>query len=153
MLRLRARVGDDVALDLLADETELDGRAFFELFDPASRDRVRLEALPAVQVQGTWSGEATLVGPGITTPTSLVLVAHREHRLLERAALVLRQLVPLAHADALPVERPQRDSALGTLIGGVRCFARTLTRVIFWASTPLMPPQRGTQKVAKVLAL
>jgi diguanylate cyclase (GGDEF)-like protein/PAS domain S-box-containing protein len=62
----------------VSDDDELHGRTLFELFDPASRERVRKEAVPALRSEDTWSGEATLVGPGVTTPVSLVLVAHRD---------------------------------------------------------------------------
>jgi diguanylate cyclase (GGDEF)-like protein/PAS domain S-box-containing protein len=59
-------------------DAALHGRTLFELFDPVSRGRVRKEAFPALELEDVWSGEATLVGPGMTTPTSLVLLAHRD---------------------------------------------------------------------------
>jgi diguanylate cyclase (GGDEF)-like protein/PAS domain S-box-containing protein len=77
-------------------EEELLGRTVFELFDPVSRERVRQEALAIVERDGTWSGEATLVGPGASTPTSLVLIGHRdEHGAIEYCSAIARDVTEL----------------------------------------------------------
>jgi len=60
----------------IGGDDDLPGRNVFELFDQQSRDRLRREAMPTVQAEGGWHGEATIVGPGVSTPTSLVLLAH-----------------------------------------------------------------------------
>jgi diguanylate cyclase (GGDEF)-like protein/PAS domain S-box-containing protein len=64
----------------VGSEDELHGRTLFELFDPFSRERVRKEAFPALEAHDVWSGEATLVSTGEATPTSIVLLAHRDER-------------------------------------------------------------------------
>ena len=59
-------------------EDELVGHNLFELVDARSREQVRGEARAALHTDGVWTGEATLTGPGLLTPMSLVLIAHRD---------------------------------------------------------------------------
>ncbi len=73
----------------------LDGRTVFELFDRPSADRIRFEALPALDHQGTWRGEATLSGTRTGIPTSLVLIAHRGPAGIERYSGIARDVTEL----------------------------------------------------------
>lgn len=98
----------------VSDEAELIGRAFFELFDPASRDRVRKEALPTVLRDGTWSGEATLVGPDLATTMSLVVIGHRAHDgTLEYCSAIARDVTELKEVQHALAREATHDALTG----------------------------------------
>ena len=95
-------------------EDELGGRTLFELFDPASRERVRIEAFAALRTHGAWSGEATLVGPGTTTPTSLVLLAHGDERgTLEYGSAIARDVTELKEVQHALAREATHDALTG----------------------------------------
>ena len=98
----------------VSDETELIGRAFFELFDPPSRDRVRLEALPAVREHSTWSGEATLVGTDVATPMSLVVIGHNDRDgNLEYCSAIARDVTELKDVQHALAREATHDALTG----------------------------------------
>jgi diguanylate cyclase (GGDEF)-like protein/PAS domain S-box-containing protein len=98
----------------VSGEDELVGRTVFELFDPASRERVRKEALAVVRRDGAWSGEATLVGPGASTPTSLVLIAHRdEHGEIEYCSAIARDVTELKEVQHALAREATHDALTG----------------------------------------
>jgi diguanylate cyclase (GGDEF)-like protein/PAS domain S-box-containing protein len=98
----------------VSDETELMGRAFFELFDPASRERVRKEALPTVRRDGTWSGEATLVGPELATTMSLVVIGHcSQDGTLEYCSAIARDVTELKEVQHALAREATHDALTG----------------------------------------
>ncbi|HEY8217711.1 MAG TPA: EAL domain-containing protein [Acidimicrobiia bacterium] len=95
-------------------EEELGGRSLFELFDPVSRERVRTEAFTALRTHGVWSGEASLVGPGTTTPTSLVLLAHGdEHGTMEYGSAIARDVTELKDVQHALAREATHDALTG----------------------------------------
>lgn len=96
-------------------EDELIGRSVYEFFDSLSRERVRNEGLTAVQRYGSWSGEATLIGPGLAVPMSLVLIGHRDEAgAIQYCSAIARDVTELkAVQDAL--RREATHDALTTL--------------------------------------
>jgi diguanylate cyclase (GGDEF)-like protein/PAS domain S-box-containing protein len=95
-------------------EEELAGRTLFELFDPVSRERVRTEAFAALRSRGVWSGEATLVGPGATTPTSLVLLAHSDEQgAIEYGSAIARDVTELKEVQHALAREATHDALTG----------------------------------------
>jgi diguanylate cyclase (GGDEF)-like protein/PAS domain S-box-containing protein len=98
----------------VSDEAELEGRSFFELFDPTSRDRVRKETLPTVCSEGTWSGEATLVGPDLSSPMSLVVIGHRgDDGELEYCSAIARDVTELKEVQHALAREATHDALTG----------------------------------------
>ena len=78
------------------NDDDLLGRNVLELFDQPSRDRLRREAMPAVRSEGRWHGEATIVGPAVSTPTSLVMLAHTaDDGVVEYCSAIARDVTEL----------------------------------------------------------
>ncbi len=100
-------------LGVSADD-ELVGRTLFELFDPSSRERVRKDAVPALRSLDTWSGEVTLVGPGVSTPVSLVLLAHRgDDGELEYCSAIARDVTELKDVQHALAREATHDALTG----------------------------------------
>jgi diguanylate cyclase (GGDEF)-like protein len=75
---------------------------------------VRTEAFAAPRTHGVWSGEATLVGPGTTTPTSLVLVAHHDDRgALEYGSAIARDVTELKEVQHALAREATHDALTG----------------------------------------
>jgi diguanylate cyclase (GGDEF)-like protein/PAS domain S-box-containing protein len=98
----------------VSDEGELIGRTIFELFDPASRDRMRMDALPTVRTQGTWSGEATLVGADIATTMSLVVIGHTDRDgNLDYCSAIARDVTELKNVQHALAREATHDALTG----------------------------------------
>ncbi len=98
----------------VSDEEEPVGRAFFELFDAASRERVRKVALPAVRAHGTWSGEATLIGTDVATAMSLVVIAHNDpDGELEYCSAIARDVTELKNVQHALAREATHDALTG----------------------------------------
>jgi len=79
----------------VAPDESLAGRNVAELFDPVSRERLRRHAFPRMRRDGEWRGEATVAGPGGSTPVSLIILAHHQPGGLEYCSAIARDVTEL----------------------------------------------------------
>src|SRR5690606_21185489 len=98
----------------IGGEHEIAGRTLDELFETASRERIRTEAVPELRIAGTWHGEAELVGPNGITPVSLVLLAHHdEHGELAYCSAIARDVTELKDVQHALAREATHDALTG----------------------------------------